>query len=1097
MATYIQGIQDYIPQIQPFQPDFNFFQTALEQKQAQYQAGYNKISQVYGQLLNSNLMRQANIDRRDELFTEIDSEIQRLSGVDLSLEENVKTASQLFQPLIDNEYFRKDLAYTKQYQNAKAKQSSLKNNPNPKSDERAWEVGDMALEYQASDFSKSSDEESLRFGSPEYVPALDITEKLFKFAKDNDINPESIVRSGGYIFKYTNGASAVSTLQNVFNSILGSDPRIKRMYTTQAYVDRKNYMTSNADKFDGDERAAEMEYLQDKTRIINDYYKSIQEDTQQRLDQTNTKKKVIEEKVNKEGVDPDIDPDLIALYEGAKNDQTVLTGEVDKQKEVLSSTDAIDFANTDLESLRYRVDNAMSYFLMDQASNENAVSYATSKQKVDFQVDQIYLENLSHSHRVALEGMRFENDKKLKLMDILGEALKENGALAPGASINPAMDFGITITDPNNPPGTPGNVVQGLDVANQNARAGSNFTTTGAGYAYNNLKAFVDIQNAIISNPDSSPTQKEDAKNKILSLGIYEAENVQDEKRLVDAPTDWWGLVNVGAGIASLAAAGVIGVGGTILGVPTAGLSVPVSLGSAAALGTAGMTSLAFGANQLFGNVEVTEPGYLKSSKGYVTANPDGTFKLVEPDKIAGFNDPNSANYFNKVNEAIAAPLKETAIMYGNVPQFRQAFETVLANNQKIAINSQAADAVTTVNKENMVVLNNALSNESGIDTAYTKLYFDPVRGGAKGFLPFKDAYAQAELDKNPEYQALKGAADNGDQNAKDRIFELRAEYNDDAEDVYEDLNDAYEELLKSPTTYLTTGVKSINKELLEQSGAEVGTASMYPFDAYNFDTQSFKMGMDMYVNDILPTASSTALMSTRGTKIMFGNAFDISKEDFDDFDVTSKEGIQATNIMKAFFASAMTQNGKMVKDKEGRAIGNIYYHKIAAGQANKMAATLEPSPDWIKKFAADNGLTNDWSTEIANGTKTPAITFFIDADKATSTPFRSMHLTPEEAIINVNGKLELNAFSKDGGDITVTPNALGGYSYNGYLKSYDQLGQLLHNPVFGDYNEGDLTSMVDFLTNYTQTVAQANNQFKQTLRENSDNKINSLNTGE
>jgi len=145
MATYIPGIQDYIPQIQPFKPDFNFFQSALEQKQQQYQAGYNKISAMYGQLLNSELLRDANKERRDALFTQIDSDIKRLSGVDLSLQENVREASKLFQPLISNDFFRKDVAFTKQYYAQLKRAEGLNTNPNPKSDERYWQEGEHCI----------------------------------------------------------------------------------------------------------------------------------------------------------------------------------------------------------------------------------------------------------------------------------------------------------------------------------------------------------------------------------------------------------------------------------------------------------------------------------------------------------------------------------------------------------------------------------------------------------------------------------------------------------------------------------------------------------------------------------------------------------------------------------------------------------------------------------------------------------------------------------------------------------------------------------------------------------------------------------------
>ena len=38
MATYIQGLTDYIPQIQPFQPDLNFYGNVMQAKQTKYDA---------------------------------------------------------------------------------------------------------------------------------------------------------------------------------------------------------------------------------------------------------------------------------------------------------------------------------------------------------------------------------------------------------------------------------------------------------------------------------------------------------------------------------------------------------------------------------------------------------------------------------------------------------------------------------------------------------------------------------------------------------------------------------------------------------------------------------------------------------------------------------------------------------------------------------------------------------------------------------------------------------------------------------------------------------------------------------------------------
>ena len=54
MATYIQGLTDYIPQIQPFKPDYNFLSNVLQTRQGKYDANYNQLSSVYTSLFNEH-----------------------------------------------------------------------------------------------------------------------------------------------------------------------------------------------------------------------------------------------------------------------------------------------------------------------------------------------------------------------------------------------------------------------------------------------------------------------------------------------------------------------------------------------------------------------------------------------------------------------------------------------------------------------------------------------------------------------------------------------------------------------------------------------------------------------------------------------------------------------------------------------------------------------------------------------------------------------------------------------------------------------------------------------------------------------------------
>ena len=101
MATYLQGVTDYIPQYQPFQPDFNFFAGVIQKKQDQYDKNWSKLNTVYGKFLNAPLTREDNIKNRDQYFKQSVAAIQKITSMDLSLDQNVQQALQVFSPLSD------------------------------------------------------------------------------------------------------------------------------------------------------------------------------------------------------------------------------------------------------------------------------------------------------------------------------------------------------------------------------------------------------------------------------------------------------------------------------------------------------------------------------------------------------------------------------------------------------------------------------------------------------------------------------------------------------------------------------------------------------------------------------------------------------------------------------------------------------------------------------------------------------------------------------------------------------------------------------------------------------------------------------------
>jgi hypothetical protein len=1075
MAIYINGIQDYIPQIQPFKPDFNFFQSALTAKQAQYDAGYNKINSVYGQLLNSNLLRESNKERRDAFFTQVDSEIDRLSGVDLSLAENVEQAGKLFQPLIDNQYFRKDLVFTKQFEGQQAKAMNLRNNPNPKSDEKYWEEGMSALNYQAEDFANSSDDDSLRFQNPRYVPFINAAENLFKFAKDNDINIVTPDIRGGFIFKYTNGQPAIPTIKNVFSSLLAGDPRIKDMFRTQAYLDRKNYIQGNLEKFNGDAVGAETEYLQSKVKEINEYYRVANMDDTERMEYAKSKKKVIEATIREKGVDPDLDQDLIAIYQNTLQDESVQSTVLEKNKEALTQTDFMSYDPADLEGMRQRVDGAMSYFLLDDLANSTATNYAMSHADIDIKEDPYTVLKVKHAYAMAELEAKFQKDKALKIMDVVGKMIEENGSAAAGTSFGEGFNSGYEVTVPG-----PGNITnEDIDTFERNRNVSQSLGKESEVATKQSINEFLSMQNYYVTN--GTPEQKALATKAVKDvLGEYQVQEKTPEMvKEVDTPTDWTtGLI----GVAELVGGGVL--------TAISGIGEVFSLGTAtpfAAAGiSAGLTGIYQGSKDISSGFAGTTtekiPEQIKKTSGLAVRNSNGTYSLVNVDKqTPEFTIEGTGSYYATVQKKITNYMNEQ-VKITKDPAAIAVQQKVLKANAIVQENEDLKAGINDIMIRNNTKVASKLALEAGVNSLDASIFFKQNKSGIRS----ENEYIQAYLAANKGKQTL----DPSGMVMVDATQDLLIEY---AQDAYEELVDAYETLKKDPNSEL--GLETIDSKLPGDGGINryYGTAAGYTFDSAVFNSLSFDMAKDFYVKDLIPKTASQSFMDDYGIKVVSGiSGFDLTADDLENEDIVNDASqTSALNTLKAFLGSAMMNTGGKTGENQMRPTGNYFLHAVAGNDATKVAMTWELDPGWVNKHAGnekEKGIAWDLQQKMNEGQR-PTITFMMDADKASSSPFLGMQMTKNEWTMNMKGKIVLDSFSDLGGHVELVPNALGGYTYTGQARSVDAAGKVLNNPIYGTTTT-DLNSSVNFFNNMFADFNRGNMEYMASLKESSQNKI-------
>jgi len=377
MATYLQGVTDVIQPFQPFTPNFDFYNQALQLKHEQYQQGYKQLSGLYSTILNSPLTRDENISRRDQFFKDTDKEIKKISGVDLSLPQNVQAASQIFKPFYQDKPMMVDMVVTKSIDDSRQAHEILKNCVGKDCEKfGAWDEGLKAVEYRREEFKKTGTDESLTFGKVSYTPRVKYAEDVLKFLKDQKFKITREEHTGRYDITYENGDLLEKPLYNMIKTLYQDDSNVTAMYDTKAYVARKDYARSNAPMFNGSEEEAEKQYLNDKADVISKSLDGQLSEMDLELNSSKAKLNLLETKIKNKGISMNSKDaqqyrylsQLVPILEKGRSGLV-------RNKEYFS-----DLGSVDIKTLRGRIDGlvANEYFDNDVKDIAHDYSQATS-----------------------------------------------------------------------------------------------------------------------------------------------------------------------------------------------------------------------------------------------------------------------------------------------------------------------------------------------------------------------------------------------------------------------------------------------------------------------------------------------------------------------------------------------------------------------------------------------------------------------------------------------------------------------------------------------------------------------------------------------
>ena len=415
MATYLQGVTDFIPQFQPFQPDLNFYGNVLQTKQTQYDNNWKALNNMYSKYYYAELTRDKNIGSRDAFIKDAQFNLKRISQLDLSLEQNVRQATQVFRPFYENKDLMKDMAWTKNKNTEIAGAESLRNSLDPEVNKLYWDPGVQEIMYKTEEFKNATDEEAMSFANVKYTPNVDILGRANEIAKDfGDVQSVTISGDNRWVIKTKNGEQLEEPLEKLFQARLGSDPSVQAYFKTQAYVERKNYAEYNAAQFNGDKNAAEMSYLQDKFNIMKIQNQAAYKQMQEQSVVYDNKIADIKGQIDAGNKDPKLKKALDQYLMNKEINDQVLE-RVKKENDLFNSNQGTDQNNPygDIKSFRYKVDSGVAADLMSKKLGEAAHVYAFRNYFQDMDANPYQVNNEKYAQNLSLMNKKYQNEAAL------------------------------------------------------------------------------------------------------------------------------------------------------------------------------------------------------------------------------------------------------------------------------------------------------------------------------------------------------------------------------------------------------------------------------------------------------------------------------------------------------------------------------------------------------------------------------------------------------------------------------------------------------------------------------------------------------------
>ena len=261
MATYIKGHKNFYPDIKPFTPDYKFLSATLDATQAKYDAGWKAQNDLYNKVVYSPLTNPNSLEYQRQYAEKLGPSLEKITGMDLSLEQNVQAAKSAFAPFFEDEEVVYDMVWTGAYNEAVNKFSSLASSSNEETRQLAnIDVGMGKLDIDRRKFMEAGRGQLRNQPLPELILDADLVRNAQKYLSaldpgltislpvpnlknsgkvDASGNP-ILVEDDQFIITQKNGNLIEGAAYEQIMNALYDDPRVQKFYNAKSYVQAHN-----------------------------------------------------------------------------------------------------------------------------------------------------------------------------------------------------------------------------------------------------------------------------------------------------------------------------------------------------------------------------------------------------------------------------------------------------------------------------------------------------------------------------------------------------------------------------------------------------------------------------------------------------------------------------------------------------------------------------------------------------------------------------------------------------------------------------------------------------------------------------------------